>query len=51
MNKSARKKRRDQGTNAQGQRTLHLAAVLERNLYQFVVREGMKALDEVLEQD
>ncbi len=33
------------------QRTLRLAEVVRQNLYAFVIREGMKALDEVLEQD
>jgi hypothetical protein len=30
---------------------LHLAAVVRRNLYAFVMQEGMKALDVMLEQD
>lgn len=33
------------------QRTLWLASVLRENLYEFVIREGMKALDTMLEQD
>jgi hypothetical protein len=32
-------------------RTLHLAAMVRRNLYAFVIQEGMKALDVMLEQD
>jgi transposase-like protein len=33
------------------QRRLRLAAVIRQNLYEFVVQEGMKALDAMLEQD
>ena len=33
------------------QRTLWLASVIRDNLYTFVIREGMKALDTMLEQD
>lgn len=33
------------------QRTLWLASVVRENLYEFVIREGMKALDTMLEQD
>jgi len=51
MSKTARKKNRNQAPSASGQRTLRLAAIVRRNLYAFVVREGMKALDEMLEQD
>lgn len=51
MSKTARKKNRKQAPSRSQQRTLHLAAIVRRNLYEFVIREGMKALDEMLEQD
>ena len=49
------KNRRNTGANKQPnggvQRTLWLAAVIRENLYEFVIREGMKALDTMLEHD
>ncbi|HHH29754.1 MAG TPA: hypothetical protein ENK57_15605 [Polyangiaceae bacterium] len=51
MSKTARKKNRKQAASPSQQRTLHLAAIVRRSLYEFVIREGMKALDEMLEQD
>lgn len=51
MTKTARKKNRRKAPSRQEQRVLHLAAVMRRNLYAFVIREGMKALDVMLEQD
>ena len=51
MNKTARKKTRHQAPTRSEQRVLRLAAVVRRNLYGFVMQEGMKALDVMLEQD
>lgn len=51
MGKNARKKNSNQGRTASGQRTLRLASVIRRNLYAFVIQEGMKALDQVLVED
>ncbi len=51
MKKNAKKKTKSQDPTASRQLTLHLAAVVRRNLYEFVIREGIKALDEMLEQD
>jgi len=51
MKKTAIGTSRNQGTPIVEQRRLRLAAVVERNLYEFVIREGMKALDTILEQD
>jgi len=51
MKKKAIGTSRNQGTKIVEQRQLRLAAVVERNLYEFVIREGMKALDTILEQD
>ena len=51
MKKRAIGTSRNQGTRIVEQRQLRLAAVVERNLYEFVIREGMKALDTILEQD
>jgi len=51
MSKTAKKKSKNQALDAPGQRTLRLAAVVRRSLHAFVIREGMKALDEILEQD
>lgn len=50
--KNNRKKSNDNQELTVGrQRTLRLAEVIERNLYEFVMIEGMKAVDEMLEQD
>ncbi len=51
MRKNAKKRNNNQGRHVPAQRTLRLAEVVRQNLYAFVIREGMKALDEVLEQD
>ena len=51
MKNQASKRTKKQGTSPEAQRRLHLAAVIERNLYEFVFQEGMKALDALLEQD
>lgn len=51
MSKRAKKRSQSQELPAPRQRTLRLAEVIHRNLMAFVVREGMKALDVVLEQD
>ncbi len=51
MAKTARKKTRNQAPSRSQQRALHLAALVRRNLYAFVISEGMKALDVMLEQD
>lgn len=51
MSKRAKKKTKSQAQRASGQRTLKLAEFVRRNLMTFVIREGMKALDELLEQD
>lgn len=51
MSKSARSRRKSQGPSASGQRTLKLAAFVRRNLMAFVIEEGMKSLDTLLEQD
>lgn len=50
MKKNARNRRSNESENA-GQRTLRLAAFIQRNLFRFVIEEGMKALDAVLEED
>ena len=50
MKKNA-KKTKDQDPTAYRQLTLRLAAVVRRNLYEIVIRERIKALDEILEQD
>jgi transposase-like protein len=49
VGKNAKKKPRRQERPEANQRTLRLAAVIERNLMRFVVQEGMKALDLLLE--
>ena len=51
MKNTARNKTENQAATYPGPRTLHLAAVIRRNLYAFVIQEGMKALDGMLEQD
>lgn len=51
MSKRAKKKTQSQVLPTSRQRTLKLAEFVRRNLMTFVVREGMKALDELLEQD
>lgn len=51
MKKNAKNKAKNQDPSASRQLTLRLAAVVRHNLYDFVIREGVKALDEMLEQD
>lgn len=51
MGKTARKKNRNQGPSNDEQRSLHLAAFVRRNLYRFVIQEGMKAVDLMLAED
>src|SRR5262245_39824881 len=51
MKKNRRKSRVREQLNGAGQRTLWLASVIRENLFEFVIREGMKALDTMLEQD
>src|SRR5258706_4206206 len=51
MNKQAIKRTEKQATPATQQRRLRLASVIRQNLYAFVVEQGMKALDAMLEQD
>ena len=51
MDKSVTTTNRNQAPTAAGQRTLRLAAVIRENLYEFVIGEGMKALQELLERD
>ncbi|MCP4380334.1 MAG: IS256 family transposase [bacterium] len=51
MKKNRRNKKANQEARGRGQRTLWLASVIRENLYEFVVQEGMKALDTMLEQD
>lgn len=51
MKKNGSKRTKNQATNAPEQRPLRLAAIIRRNLYAFVIDEGMKALDELLERD
>lgn len=51
MKKNRRDKKANQAARVPGQRTLWLAGVVRENLYDFVIREGMKALDVMLEQD
>jgi hypothetical protein len=52
MKKSARDTTRSEGAkSAVNERTLMLADVIQENLFAFVVREGMKALDVLLERE
>jgi putative transposase len=51
MRKNATKTRGSQRSNASRQRTLRLAGFVKQNLYRFVIEEGMKALDQLLEAD
>ena len=49
MSKSAKSRTNSQGPSASSQRTLKLAAFMRRNLLAFVIDEGMKSLDTLLE--
>jgi transposase-like protein len=51
MNKNARKSTKPQPRPETSERTLHLAEIVRHNLYAFIIHEGRKALDELLEQD
>jgi putative transposase len=51
MKKQATERTEKQAPSPMQQRRLRLAAVIQQNLYEFVIQEGMKALDMVLEQD
>jgi len=51
MGKRAKKTTKSQVQPATNQRHLQLAEFVRRNLMTFVIREGMKALDDMLEQD
>lgn len=51
MSKSAKKRNVGQAEVAEEARTVELAEYLRWNLMEFVVREGLKALDVMLEQD
>lgn len=51
MKKQATKTAEKQVATPMQQRRLRLASVIRQNLYEFVIQEGMKALDTLLEQD
>jgi transposase-like protein len=51
MKKTAKKKTRSKAPSRETQRTLHLAAVMRRTLFTFVIHEGMKAFDQMLEEE
>jgi hypothetical protein len=51
MKKTARKRTRSQEPSRSEQRVIQLAAIVRQDLYAFVISEGMKALDVMLEQD
>ena len=51
MEKSVTTTNRNQAPTPAAQRTLRLAAVIRENLYDFVIGEGMKAVQELLERD
>jgi putative transposase len=51
MRKNHRNGQGSKRTPPSGQRTLRLAAVIRERLYEFVIREGMKAFDKMLEED
>jgi hypothetical protein len=51
MKKNATKTKGNQASNASQQRTLRLAGFVKRNLYGFIIEEGMKALEQLLEAD
>lgn len=48
---ASKRAKREAKTSAPSERTLMLAEVVRENLFAFVVREGMKALDVVLERE
>jgi len=51
MKKKATKRSETQARTTEPQRRLRLASLYRRNLYEFVVQQGMMALDAMLEQD
>ena len=51
MKKSAREKKSNKEGSQPEQRTLRLAAVIRYELFKFVMQEGLKAFDQMLEQD
>lgn len=51
MKKNAREKKRSKEGSQPQQRTLRLAAVVRYELFKFVMQEGLKAFDQMLEQD
>jgi len=51
MSKSAKKRTKSQDLPAPRQQTLKLTEFVRRNLMSFIVHEGMRALDELLEQE
>jgi len=51
MKKNASNNETRQVASVGAQRTLRLASVIKRDLYGFIIQEGMKALDELLRQD
>ena len=51
MGKNAKRKQSNQEGSVPEQRTLRLAAVIRHDLYRFVVQEGLKAFDQMLEED
>ena len=51
MKKNAREKKSSKERSVPEQRTLRLAAVIRYELFKFVMQEGLKAFDQMLEQD
>ncbi len=51
MKKNARRKQSNQEGRVPEQRTLQLATVIRHDLYRFVIQEGLKAFDQMLEED
>jgi transposase-like protein len=51
MKNRANKRTKKQTESCHSQRTLRLSAVIERNLFGFLMQEGLKALDAFLERD
>ncbi len=50
MKKTAQKKTRSKAPSRESQRTLRLAAAMRRTLFAFVIQEGMRAFDQMLEE-
>jgi putative transposase len=51
MKKQATARNKKQTNSSAPQRSLRLASVIRQNLYEFVIQQGMQALDAMLEQD